>query len=608
MRKNASSKKLIFTVFTVLIPIVFFVILELLLVTFDIFPQQPLFMEDGKVVRVNSNVGERYFNKNIMPVPNIYPQEFEAEKSENTFRIFCLGGSTTAGFPYEMTVPFPKQLELILEEDYPDRKFEVINLGLSAVNSFTVLDWIPDVLEHEPDLIIIYMGHNEFYGAYGTGSTISVGNSGGFIRFVLELRKFRVTQMIIALLNQFSGKADDADKTTVMEKVVADQFIAADSDLRAVTLENFSENLEIIINKLNENNVPLIVSNLVSNLKDQPPLDSYNMDKADSTNSSKIFRLAVDMLTKGDSLRAYSLFRLARDNDLVPFRAIFRTSEIVDSLSGKYAIRYVDMIKAFRHFSPKGIPGNSLFCDHLHPNPNGYRIMANEFRNAITKMNILPRIENKVYSLTPELVTGLDWEIGGLKIYKLKHSWPFGNNKVDYSLYPPIVNRETAQIAKSFLFEHHVWGKAHEEMAIYYKSSGDIKKAILEYQTILEIYPDKKRIYDDIIETAKAINAWGVVKAVSKKAVRNINSRGIYYYHLALAERMTGNLDGAIKAIEKAISAPEISHNQKANFYLTYAKLLIDNRKIVEAKGILDNLIQTYPEFTPAAELLTKLQ
>ena len=112
------KKQTIFKIGAVLLPLIFFVIVELIFRIFNIFPQIPLFIEQqNNTIRINSSIGERYFNKKKVPVPNLYPQTFSAKKDSNTFRIFCLGGSTTAGFPYEMNVPFPQQLEYQLQPE-----------------------------------------------------------------------------------------------------------------------------------------------------------------------------------------------------------------------------------------------------------------------------------------------------------------------------------------------------------------------------------------------------------------------------------------------------------------------------------------------------------
>lgn len=146
-----AAKRAGFGLALLLTPLLLLALFEFSLRLFNLFPREPLFVEavqDGReVVQINPGVATRYFNPKKVVVPNLYPETFSRSRSENTFRIFCLGGSTTAGFPFEFQVPFPARLKSLLSSQYPRTHFEVINLGLSAVNSFTVLDFIPEVLE-----------------------------------------------------------------------------------------------------------------------------------------------------------------------------------------------------------------------------------------------------------------------------------------------------------------------------------------------------------------------------------------------------------------------------------------------------------------------------
>ena len=90
---------------------------------------------------------------------------FPVNKQTNTYRIFALGGSTTRGSPYGNTSSFPFWLEQELRFRYPDRKFEVINLGISGFGSSRVLQILREVVHYDPDLIIVYTGQNEFRDA-----------------------------------------------------------------------------------------------------------------------------------------------------------------------------------------------------------------------------------------------------------------------------------------------------------------------------------------------------------------------------------------------------------------------------------------------------------
>ncbi len=604
-------KKILFGVLAALLPLAFLALVEFSLWIFNAYPQPPLFLEvedGGKAyTQINPQVGERYFNKNLMPVPNLYPQKFSREKQAGTMRIFCLGGSSTAGFPYEMTVPFPEQLALLLQADYPDMNFEVINMGLSAINSFTIVDWIPDVLRQDPDLILLYMGHNEFYGAYGTGSTISLGNDGRFVRLILKLQKFRVVQMISSMIRSITAPPSTEDNPTLMEKVIADKFIESTSMLRIKTRDNFAANLKVILSKCQSAGVPVIMSNLVSNIKDQVPLDITANPELETTKAYDLYLQGKHQFSQGDTITAHLSFTRAKNNDQVPFRGIDYLNEILHNRADNFGLTIIDMKSAFRKASASTIPGYDLFCDHLHPNPLGYHVMARQFEKAMTRSGILSEIPSHKRPMEPLLVTDLDWEIGALRIFKLLHRWPFGNSQVDYSDYVPLYNEETSKIAQDYLFDHSIWGKAHSEMADYYLKQNQFSNACDEFMAIIAMYPEKIEFYTKLIDCAKGARLWEVVANTSENALARSSEKGMFYYNLAISQRMMGHMDKAITFIEKAVKAPELTAVESANVHFTYARFLIEEQHTSEAAVVLTELVESMPEFVEAQELLAKL-
>ena len=58
-------------------------------------------------------------------------------------------------------------LEERLQATFPGREIEVINTALTAVNSYTLLDQADEIAGQRPDAVLIYTGHNEYYGALG---------------------------------------------------------------------------------------------------------------------------------------------------------------------------------------------------------------------------------------------------------------------------------------------------------------------------------------------------------------------------------------------------------------------------------------------------------
>ena len=119
--------------------------------------------------------------------------DFAARKAPGTVRLFALGGSTLVGFPNAPGLDFPSFLELMLADAFPDRRSEVINCGITAVNSHCVLDFAREVLDYDPDLIVVYMGHNEFVGPYGpTTPFVRLGHARWLIRTHMQLERSRL--------------------------------------------------------------------------------------------------------------------------------------------------------------------------------------------------------------------------------------------------------------------------------------------------------------------------------------------------------------------------------------------------------------------------------
>ena len=70
----------------------------------------------------------RFFNK----------QQFDRKKDKGVTRVFCLGGSTTFGRPYDDLTSFCGWLRELLPVADPSRKWELINAGGISYASYRV--------------------------------------------------------------------------------------------------------------------------------------------------------------------------------------------------------------------------------------------------------------------------------------------------------------------------------------------------------------------------------------------------------------------------------------------------------------------------------------
>ena len=89
-------------------------------------------------------------------------REFPEAKSKGTFRVVCLGDSWTFGANVGQEQTYPSQLEDRLRSRFPDRRVEVLNLGVLGYTSFQGLQLLKQrALQLEPDLVIIGFGMND---------------------------------------------------------------------------------------------------------------------------------------------------------------------------------------------------------------------------------------------------------------------------------------------------------------------------------------------------------------------------------------------------------------------------------------------------------------
>lgn len=615
MSKSSGSDKPNLSVraraFLLLSPFILLGLIEAILRITGSFALSPLFIETDyggeRVYQLNTTVAERYFNPDKMTVPRLYPEKFRITKTDKTFRIFCLGGSTTAGFPFDAQVPFPHQLRFMLAQKYPDYDVEVINIGLSAVNSFTVLDLMPEVLEQSPDLLIIYMGHNEFYGVYGSGSTQSVGTQGWFVRTYLSLRKYRIVEMLRQALLSFSGGSESPPTDqSLMESLSADTSIPLDSPKYQQTRQNFQDNLRLIMDLAKEKSIPVFLSSLTSNLADQAPLEQTEGGQK----ANLLYKEATGSLVSGDTLKARNLYIQAKDHDGIRFRATAEWNSVLRETAADYQAMYIDIDNAFKQKSAAGIPGKDLFCDHLHPTPDGYYLMAKEYYREIERQNLLSG-GNPSFTPAgrPYFVTPLDWEIGYLKIYQMLHRWPFPYKQVTFETYPARTTQEAKRIAGEFIFSHQNWERAQYDMAETYIAAKNYGAAIRQYFAVHTYFPGSSLPFEKLAALYQDLGDWKNAISSYQKALRRApQNPGLLQFSYSKILSKSGNHSEAITVIRKAMDSKGLSQSQmlEAKYYL--AGYLFNTAQYTASETELNKFLSISPDHKQAKELQKRLR
>jgi lysophospholipase L1-like esterase len=97
--------------------------------------------------------------------------DFSTAKPQGVIRVCCIGNSCTFGWEIPEGRTYSELLQKKLESDYPDRNFQVLNLGVPGYTSNQGLVLLKErVLDFEPDIITLSFGWNDIWGA-GKGIT-----------------------------------------------------------------------------------------------------------------------------------------------------------------------------------------------------------------------------------------------------------------------------------------------------------------------------------------------------------------------------------------------------------------------------------------------------
>jgi lysophospholipase L1-like esterase len=598
----------LFWAFTLSLPFLTLGLLEIVLRVAGLCTPEPLVVKAERmgrsVLQFNTGLPHRYFDARQVSVPALSPEHFDVVKTVRHVRIVCLGESTTQGFPFDGHVTFPKQLEHLLHERYPQRTIEVLNAGISAINSFSVLDILPELLDLQPDLVLVYLGHNEFYGAFGAASTVSMGQQDWLVRLYLRLQRFHTVQLVREAFSA-AGRLikGPPPARTLMAEVVRETRIAIDSPLRRHTLDVYRRNLGEILAQCRERGVPVFVGTLVSNLREMPPFSGGGPGRADS-----LFREGTRAFAAGDTLRAASLFAEAKDRDLIPFRAPEEFNGVIREVAVGEGVVLVDVLGAFRKASPGGVPGRAKTCDHLHPTPDGYYLMAKTFYDAICAAGGIPGGDSTFVPGDSAYAVGdLDWDIGLMRIFEMTHRWPFPESPVTVRDYVPRNDPVSARIARRYLYEENVWSRAQYAMADEYMRRGDLEAARDRYRAVALFAPDDPYPLAQIARTYEKSGDWVRCERAIVEAVDRAAEKGLLLYQLAQAQHKQGRRADAVATMEKAASAPELTRDQRFNALFYRAGFLVESGDTVRARQSLRSILAEDPKFRPAQQFLAQI-
>jgi len=361
------------------------------------------------------------------------PQSFAAAKATQNFRVFCLGGSTVQGRPYAVETSFTTWLKLNLRAALPDTDFEVVNCGGISYASYRLVPIMRELLEYEPDLFIIYTGHNEFLEDRTYRRLKRVPRA--LIRLhrtMLNLRSYSLANEFISNRRARHKGAGSTTKTILPGEVKAkldlsDGFESYHRDdvWRQGTIEHFGRNLQTMVRMSREAGVPVILVNPVSNLKDSPPFKSEfsndlsrseieritelseqakKLDWDDAYGKIRLLEQAAEIDNRhagllyligkcyehiGRVAEAEKWFVLAKEEDICPLRILEPMHQAILDVAELHHAALVDVKALIAERTEDGVPGSEWMLDHVHPSVLGHQLIADSLYEAMEKMKLV---------------------------------------------------------------------------------------------------------------------------------------------------------------------------------------------------------------------------
>ena len=438
-----------------------------------------------------------------------------------------MGGSSAAGYPYGFNGTYSRVVKDILQDRMPDKQVEVVNVGISAISSYTLYDQVAEILQQKPDAILIYAGHNEFYGALGVGSNENLGGFPWFVRGYLKLQQYKTFLLLRNTIvgagkwtaSLFGGQEIDPN-ATLMERIINSRSIALDGPKHQLAIHQFDSNLSAILDIFTQQGIPVWLGSLASNYKDQAPFVdvpvALDAQEQPLPLASTIFQEGQSLLVDGDADAAQTRFAFAKDLDGLKFRAPESINQIIREKATAYEqVHYVPVYETFVEHSPNGIVGDELMLEHLHPNAKGYFLMGASFAQVMLKNKSLADwVQISLNDSGSERQTGnilieqdlilqefeayeegmylsdFDHRVAYHRVRTLKQGFPFvlSNNARPYQQgYKPLGPADSL----AFLAVHasKSWDESKVELGGIYERTNRPEKAFLEYMGLIRNQP-----------------------------------------------------------------------------------------------------------------------
>lgn len=368
---------------------------------------RPLVIAGREVWVENDAFGLRFFPANAVRVP---PLVIADRNKGDSLRVVVLGESAAMGDPLP-EFGAAAMLEVLLAAALPERRVEVINAAMTAINSHVIREIAHDLMVLKPDVAVLMIGNNEVLGPYGVGTALTSRSlSDVRVRANVVLSRFWLYQRLTALRKFFQPHGHDGDWRGL--ELFSKVQVAEGSPEHLQTLRRYRDNLQAIVSELRDHGVQVILCTVPVNRTNWPPFASEKPDPTQEQwgaalqalgegrveDAESLFSGLVQLLPRhaevwfhsghtelaaGNAAAAKAAFDRALDLDALRFRTDTQQQGLLHALAELEQVPLVDVSSAGAQMEAQPNLDAACFLDHVHFTWAGNRVLAEAWRDAV---------------------------------------------------------------------------------------------------------------------------------------------------------------------------------------------------------------------------------
>ena len=548
--KLTTSKKILFSAVTCLS---FFALLELVLWAAGVptlIEQEDPFRGFSGRVKVFQREGPFYRTQPATRGATFNDQSFLAAKPAHGLRLFCLGGSSSFGFPWGAEAAFTSIVGEALVATHPERQVEAVNAsGVSY--AMHRLNFVADeLLTYQPDVFLVYSGHNEFiepafFEALKHRSTFRTG-----LEYALSYsRVYSGMRFAIGGLR----RSIHSPASGFEARVLRDQTRVYSPEEKEAIVAEYRWRLERLVRRAHAAGVKVVLATVPCNLRQWRPEASIgvaSLAEHDRQRRSELFASGSRLLKGGRfELAAADLEQAARlaphhaetqfllgqayeglgrfddarsayqracDEDASPIRRLSGINAAIREIAQQHGALLVDVDRLFEQQSEHGLVGFNLIEDYVHPTRQGHELIARQiwedmeqagwfdaksqaqkaiFDRVLAQRRPITPTNNGVWFYNQGVVLEKQGQVdAAIKSYRQSLELSPGYSSALLNLGKLLA--ETGQFAEAVACYQEAlrvrpgYADAHNNLGAALASLGRIEKAVAHYQEALRIRPD----------------------------------------------------------------------------------------------------------------------